>query len=81
MRIAEVVRAKRRRSASGSIVDLDVPPPDRHRATLAALATLTEAAVIDPGTSARLLRRAMAADGERDRTEPYDDASNPSAGE
>lgn len=63
-RIAEVVHAKRRRSAVAA-GRLDALSREGRGATIAALTVLSEVGVIDSGTGVRLLRRALSA-GELD---------------
>lgn len=62
VRIARAVRAKRRGQAAslGRVVELDAAPLSDERATIAALAVLADARIIDAGTGARLLKRALA---------------------
>ena len=68
-RIARVARAKQRRRAAstGHVIDMDAAPLSGERATIAALAVLADAKVIDAGTGARLLKRVLAEAGREAR--------------
>ena len=79
VQIAQVARAKQRsRAASTSrVVDLEAAPPTRRRATVAVLAVLVDAKVIDAGTASRLLKRTLAAGASEPCREARDQPGPP----